>query len=63
MTMQQITNRAAALGFTPDQMNLLMAAMEAGMNAGRQDAAVTLADNDELPAAEFLAANYGFDIA
>lgn len=61
--MQQITNRAAEMGFTPEQLDLLMTAMEAGMNAGRQDAATTLADNDELRAAEFLGANYGFEIA
>lgn len=63
MTIQEITNKAADLGFTAEQMDLLLAGIQAGMTAGVMDAAETLADNDEGDAAEFLATNYGFEIA
>ena len=61
--MTQISQQATALGFTAEQHELLLATFAAGMTAGVMDAAETLADNEESDAAEFLASNYGFEIA
>jgi hypothetical protein len=63
MTMQDISNQAAAAGFNAEQMEILFAAFHAGMEEGIRDAAITCADNDELSAAELLAENNGFEIA
>lgn len=63
MTMQEITNQAAALHFSPKQMELLYAAFNEGMQEGIRDAAITCADNGEMSAAEMLAENNGFVIA
>ncbi len=60
--MEQITAKAEKMNLSAQLMELLAAAFEAGKTSGVQDAAVTLADNDEDEAAEFLATNYGFEL-
>ncbi len=62
MSIEQITAKAEQMNLSPQLMDLIAAAYEAGKTAGVQDAAVTLADNDEDEAAEFLATNYGFEL-
>ena len=61
--MTQITKQAEKMNLSPQLLEMLAAAFEAGKTEGVQDAAITLADNDEADAAEFLATNYGFRIA